>query len=167
MAKGKRYHYFVEGECEKKIIETLKENSLIIPGKIEILNVTQEMITEFKLRPLSEGTTIVFVFDTDAVNIDILKNNIRIIRGSSRFKALWTVLQVDNLEDEIVRSTSVKKITELLPSKSVKEFKNDFIKEKNLYKKLQKKDFDINKIWITNSKNQLPFINNDGDKIKK
>lgn len=166
MSKGKRYHYFVEGQCEKKLIETLKEQSLITPGKIEILNVTQEIIPELKLRPISEGTTIIFVFDTDVPNTEILKKNIETIRKNSHFKELWTVLQVGNLEDELVRSTSCKDIKELLPSKSIKDFKADFIKEKNLYSKLQAKGFDLDKIWIMNPKNGFSFVKNDGNKIK-
>ena len=38
MGKGKRYHYFVEGECEKKLISVLKEQKeLIVPGKIDFV----------------------------------------------------------------------------------------------------------------------------------
>ena len=33
MGKGKRYHYFVEGEFEKKLISILKEQkNQIVPG---------------------------------------------------------------------------------------------------------------------------------------
>ena len=167
MTGGKKYHYFVEGKCEKKLIETLKEHSLIVPGKVEIHNVTQEEITELKLRPLSEGTTIIFVFDTDIPDTKILKENIQIINNNNRFNVLWTVLQVKNLEDEIVRSTDIKLIRELLPSKSTKDFKSDFIKEKNLYSKLQAKKFDYSKLWITEPDKNYSFVKNDGNKVKR
>ncbi len=167
MAESKRYHYFVEGKCEKKLIDTLKEQkNQIISGKVEILNVTQELLTELKLRTISDGTIIIFVFDTDTDNIEILSKNIDLIRRSSRFKEVWCVLQVPNLEEELIRSTNIQDVKELLKSKSTKDFKVDFVKEKNLYKKLQEKKFDLNKIWCTKPGNGYKGIENDGKKIK-
>jgi len=60
------FQYFVEGDDEKRLIEVLKTDMrLIIPGKVQILNVVQERLTDLKLRTLQDGTTLVFVFDTD------------------------------------------------------------------------------------------------------
>ena len=33
-----RTQYFVEGECEKKLIRTLIEQKLILPGQTDVLN---------------------------------------------------------------------------------------------------------------------------------
>lgn len=39
----KTYTYFVEGECEQKLLNVIKANpSLIKPGKVHVLNVIQE-----------------------------------------------------------------------------------------------------------------------------
>lgn len=40
---NKNYHYFVEGEDEKKLLSVLKTDmQLILPGKIEHFNIIQE-----------------------------------------------------------------------------------------------------------------------------
>ena len=52
------FQYFVEGDDEKRLIEVLKTDMrLIIPGKVQILNVVQERLTDLKLRTLQNGTT--------------------------------------------------------------------------------------------------------------
>ena len=72
------YQYFVEGDDEKRLIEVLKTDMrLIQPGKIQVVNVVQERLTDLKLRVLSEDTILIFVFDTDTGNIDILNENIK------------------------------------------------------------------------------------------
>ena len=104
------FQYFVEGEDEKRLIEVLKTDmQLIQPGKIQVVNVVQERLTDLKLRVLPEGVTLVFVFDTDAGNVDILNENIRIAKKTSRTKAVYCITQVKNLEDEIVRSTDIQR----------------------------------------------------------
>ena len=48
------YQYFVEGEDERRLFEVLKTDMrLIQPGKIQVLNVVQEKLTDLKLRTLS------------------------------------------------------------------------------------------------------------------
>lgn len=54
------FQYFVEGDDEKRLIEVLKTDMrLIIPDKVQILNVVQERFTDLKLRTLQDGTTLV------------------------------------------------------------------------------------------------------------
>lgn len=54
------FQYYVEGDDEKRLIEVLKTDMrLIIPGKVQILNVVQERLTDLKLRTLQDGTTLV------------------------------------------------------------------------------------------------------------
>lgn len=138
------YQYFVEGEDEKRLIEVLKTDMrLIQPGKIQVLNVVQERLTDLKLRVLSEGTILIFVFDTDTGNIEILSENIKRAKKSFRVKNVYCITQVKNLEDELIRSTNIKRIDELLESKSKSNFKRDFIKEKNLKQKLEAHSFDL------------------------
>lgn len=43
------FHYYVEGDNEKRLIEVLKTNMLlIIPDKDQILNVVQEKLSDMK-----------------------------------------------------------------------------------------------------------------------
>lgn len=102
------YQYFVEGDDEKRLIEVLKTDMrLIQPGKVQVVNVVQERLTDLKLRVLSEGTILIFVFDTDSGNIDILNENIKKAKKSSRVKKVYCITQVKNIEDELIRSIPV------------------------------------------------------------
>lgn len=162
------YQYFVEGDDEKRLIEVLKTDMrLIQPGKIQVVNVVQEKLTDLKLRVLSEGTILIFVFDTDTDNVEILNENIKKAKKSSRVKKVYCITQVKNIEDELVRSTNIKRIEELLDSNSKSEFKRDFLREKNLKQKLTAHSFDLNKLWC--KKPQKPFnkISNESSVVKK
>ena len=122
-----RYHYYVEGNCEKKLIDEFKKQQLpIISGKIDVFNAVQEEFTNTRLRMLPENTVVILVFDTDTGIVEILKRNLEILKKYPRVKETWCVMQVHNLEDEIKRSTDVKEIKDLLGSKSNKEYKHDF-----------------------------------------
>ena len=67
------YQYFVEGEDEKHLIKVLKTDmKLIMPGKVQIFYVVQEIIKDSRLKILSNNTTLVFLFDTDVENTNIL-----------------------------------------------------------------------------------------------
>jgi len=116
---------------------------------------------------LSENTVVILVFDTDTGIIETLYRNLEILKKHPHVKETWCVMQVHNLEDEIKRSTDVKEIKDLLGSKSNKEYKHDFIIEKNLYDKLKKHQFNFDRIWVTNPDNVFSVIKNCGEKIKK
>ena len=58
--------YYVEGPCEQQLVAALKENpAKLIPGKIKVYNVVQNLIPKSQLLSIQCGTTIVLVFDTD------------------------------------------------------------------------------------------------------
>lgn len=82
-------------------------------------------------------------------------------------KGLICIPQVNNLEDELLRSCHIKQIKELLGSKSNKDFKHDLIVEKNLKKKLLNHGFDIQKFWNRNPENKFREISNGAINIKK
>ena len=167
MGKGKRYHYFVEGECEKKLISVLKEQKdQIVPGKIDVLDVTKERLTELKLRPLPDGVILILIFDTDTQETRILKENLDFLNSYQRIKEVWCIPQVKNLEDELVRATNIHSIKELLDSDGVNKFKADFIKEKRLLQKLCEKNFDLGKMWSSKPGKKYDWVGNDGEKIK-
>ena len=108
--KNSIVQYFVEGEDDKKMIDTLKtQMGLIKPGKVQVLNVVTEEITDLRLRALSPGTTVVLVFDVDAGNVDILGRNIKKLMKCSSISDVITIPQVPNLEGELLRTVTSRK----------------------------------------------------------
>ena len=58
--------YYVEGPCEQQLIAALKEApERLIPGKIKVFNVVQNLIPKSQMLSIQAGTTVVLVFDTD------------------------------------------------------------------------------------------------------
>ena len=142
--KSKFVQYYVEGEDEKKLVNVLRTQlGVIKAGKVQKLNVVEHEITNMRLRALTRGTMVVLVFDTDTGNRNILEKNIKILEECSIVSEVVLIPQVPNLEGELVRSCNIKKIEELLNSRTRNEFKSDLIRVSNLDKKLQEKQFDI------------------------
>lgn len=153
------YHYYVEGECEKKLVDTLKDNNngYIVAGKVNVFNVQQELLSNLHLVALKRNTSVILIYDTDKQNKQILSQNISTLKNNG-FKNIICVAQNKNIEDELIRSTNIKEIKELLNSRSNKDFKSDFIKEKNLMNKLNEHNFDIKVLW--NSNKEIDSIKN-------
>ena len=62
MKEGEYYHYFVEGEDDKKVISTLKSDfRSIVPGKVQKFNVIQNKLSKSHLRMLKYRTTVILV----------------------------------------------------------------------------------------------------------
>ena len=123
--------YFVEGPCEQQLIAALKENpSKLIPGKVKVYNVVQNLIPKSQMLSIQAGTTVVLVFDTDVAQTANLKKNLDLLRRYCRKLHLVFLPQVLNLEDELVCCTDVKAAFELTQSKSIRNFKTDFCKLK-------------------------------------
>lgn len=168
MAKNEIYQFYVEGEDEKRVIEALKKDmNSIVSGKVEVLNVIQKEIKIPRIRTLRTGTNVVLVYDTDVDGTDILESNIKLLKSSKHIKRIICVPQVKNLEDELVRATSVRQVMDILGSKTLKDFKRDLIKCTNLDKKLQDKEFDISRFWSEIPKNSFEKYGNDSKLIKK
>ncbi|MCI8293085.1 MAG: hypothetical protein HFH53_06070 [Hespellia sp.] len=167
MRKDQYYQYFVEGEDERKLVNVLKSDlKIIIPGKVQIFNVTQQKLTRLRIMNLRKGTKVVLIFDTDAGNISILKKNITFLEHESIISEIICITQVRNLEDELIRSCSIKQIKDLLGSKSNKDFKHDMIEEKNLGNQLEKCKFNFGLFWNTRDKDEYKEIENTAYKIK-
>ena len=159
--------YFVEGEDEKKLVNTLKNQlGVIRPGKVQKLNVVENKIPINILRTLKKGTMVVLVFDTDTEKTDTLNNNIEMLKDCSFISSVITITQVKNLEDELVRSCNIKNIKELLNSRSKKDFKSDLIRITNLDSKLKEHEFDINLFWSKQPDKPYQKIVNEADQIK-
>lgn len=160
-------HYYVEGKNEKKLISVLKSDMGVIKsGKVQKLNVLQSLITDASLRTLKNGTVVVLIFDTDTKRVDILNKNIQKLEACRFISQIITIPQVPNLEGELIRSCQIKRITELLNSRSEKNFKSDFIHVSNLDKKLMEHGFDLSVIWSQNLGTPYQNIINNSEKIK-
>ncbi|MGI5067063.1 hypothetical protein [Treponema putidum] len=164
MATDDVYIYLVEGQTEEQAVKMLKEK-YILSGKIRILH--QRKINNTLLRIMSPNSKVIIIFDTDVSNtVHTLDLNLNILKQEKI--ETFLIPQVNNFEDEIVYSTSVKNIKEILNSKSNSDFKSDFLKEKDCLKKLEDKDFDINKFWSRTADKNSPFskYNNNSKVIK-
>ena len=140
--------YYVEGKDEEKFIRVRKSDLRVIqPGNVQTLNVVQETLSNTRLMALRPRTMVVLIFDTDTGQTNILNNNLKRLKECPSVSEIVTITQVFNLEDELVRCCSINKITELLGSKSEREFKSDFIRSRNLADKLREHKFDINRLW--------------------
>ena len=115
---------------------------------------------------LKMGTVVVLVFDTDAGNIDTLKENIKFLNKQKTIKKVLCITQVKNLEDELKRSCNIKEIKELTGSKSNSDFKHDMRKEKQFGNKMMKKGFDMEKFWIKTDNHIYKEILNQAAEIK-
>ena len=159
--------YYVEGDDEKKLIDVLKTNLKVIKsGKVQKLNVIDKEITDAMLRTFKQNTLVVLVFDTDTNNIETLSKNINKLKKCSFVSKIITVPQVRNLEDELVRSCDIKKITQLLNSRSVSKFKSDLIHISNLDAKLLEHQFDIDVFWSQSPPAPYQHIINNSNEIK-
>lgn len=95
------YHYYVEGEDEKSLLEALKRDlGCIESGKVDIVNVVQTKFSIARIRPLKSDTIVVLVYDTDVDhNISILQYNVDFLKKQKGIKAVLCIPQVKNLED--------------------------------------------------------------------
>lgn len=167
MSKNDTYIYFAEGECEKKVIDTLK-NTHLQSGKIRVYNVLQKPITDYIVRQFKEKSIVILVFDTDVeTNLDILQKNITRLKSAKNIKKVILIPQIKNFEEEIIYSTNIKTIPQLLNSKSNKDFKTDFINCNNVLDKLIDVGFDFSKFWSRSHTGAFKIFTNESNKIKK
>ncbi len=165
--KDVNIQYYVEGEDEKKLLEVLKNKLKVIkPGKVLKLNVVTKRISDAVLRTLKNGTIVVLVFDTDTKDLDILEQNIKKLKEYRFISSVIAIPQVPNLEGELIHSCNIKRITELLNSRSKSEFKSDLIHVSNLDSKLIEHGFDIKLFWNQQPKPPYHQILNEAYKIK-
>jgi hypothetical protein len=170
MANSQIFRYLVEGECEKKITDCLKsECQSIVAGKVDVLNVTCKVISPAFIMALKKGTTVVLVFDTDRNNtcdVEMLERNINSLTERGGIKNIVCIPQVNNLEDELVRSCNIKEPRQLTKSKSNKNFKADFLHMSNLKGRLENCDFSISDFWSSVPQNEYKGLGNKASKIK-
>lgn len=150
------YHYFVEGECEEKLINTFKVPPYLYfqAGKVEVFNIISKKISNQRLMSLKNKTKVILVYDIDVVDVKLLNENVKILNGFG-FE-VFHVQSIRNFENEIEFSTKLKSINDMYKTDSKTEFKKRFISQSDLDKRLFKEDFNIDKIWSRINKNE-PF----------
>lgn len=161
--------YYVEGPCEQQLIAALKEApERLIPGKIKVFNVVQNLIPKSQILSIRPGTTVVLVFDTDVSQTSNLQRNLELLaRYCGKLKIVF-LPQVLNLEEELVRCTDVRAVTELTQSGSIKNFKTDFckMKTKDCRSMLGRHKLDYMRLWMTKTPESFAFVENNGSQIK-
>ena len=168
MRKTNRVIYFVEGECEAKLINALKEiPAAIRPGKVKIINVIQNLISASQLVQIQAGTTVVLVFDTDVPKTDCLKENIIQLRKKCTRVEVVFLPQVRNFEEDLVRCTDVERVSELTHSRSSRDFKRDFCAATNARNLLERHHLDMTRLWSTHPPEGFSFVMSNGDVIKQ
>ena len=150
------YHYYVEGECEERLINSYKipPFSCFKPGKVEVFNFIQKRISNQRLLTLNRNTIVILIYDIDVEKTEVLDDNIKKLNEFG-FK-VYHIQSIRNFEDEIVYSTDLKNINEMFNTESADEFKNYFIHQDKLVNRLKKEHFRIEKIWSRVNK-KSPF----------
>lgn len=162
--------YYVEGLCEQQLISALKEKpAVLIPGKIRVFNVVQNLIPKSHMISIQAGTTVVLVFDTDVPQTDRLRKNLELLKRYCGKLNIVFLPQVLNLEDELVRCTDVKSVTELTKSNSVSHFKTDFckLKVRDCRAMLERHKLDTEHLWMTSAPDVFDFVENNGYLVKQ
>ncbi len=159
--------YFAEGKCEERLLNALKENpQKIQSGRVKVFNVIQKILPKSQLVTIQADTTVVLVFDTDVLNTECLRENIkRLSTLCTRIKLVF-LPQVLNFEDELVRCCEIKSVTELTHSRSNKDFKRDFCSLTNVRAVLDRANFNVSRIWTENTSVEFAFIEKNSQEIK-
>lgn len=161
------YKYYVEGECERVVVNALKNDlKMIFPGKVEVFNVNQEQFTNLRLRTLKKGSTVILVYDTDVGDEKCLQKNIDFLNSKSNVKNIICIPQVNNLEDELLNSCAIREIKEITKSKSNKNFKSDISNCSNFSSRLLSCGFDFSKFWMRKPNNSFKKHGNNSRKIR-
>lgn len=167
MSKNAIYRYFVEGESEQILINALKTDlGLIVPGKVDILNVIQKKINKNWLRTMKPNTIVILVYDTDVEDVELLKKNIETLKKCAAVKDVWCIPQVKNLEDELVRACNIRNVMDLTGTRTLHDHKRAFVNSSNQSQMLERNEFDIRKLWSKVPDNAFAQFGNDSGKIK-
>ena len=162
--------YYVEGPCEQYLVDALKEEpAKLIPGKVKVFNVIQNLIPKSQILSIQADTTIVLMFDTDVEQTSILKKNLELLNRYCGKLHIVFLPQVLNLEDELVRCTDVKNVVELTHSCGVRNLKTDFckLKAKDCRAMLERHGLKTENLWATKVPEIFSFIEVNSNQVKR
>lgn len=161
--------YYVEGPCEQQLIAALKESpAKLIPGKVKVFNVVQNLIPKSQMLTIQAGTVVALAFDTDVPQTEILRKNLELLKRYCSKLRIVFLPQVLNLEDELTRCTDVKSVIELTRSNGIKNFKTDFcrLKVKDCRAMLERHKLESGQLWATKVPEEFSFVETNGNQIK-
>lgn len=146
----KKIVYYVEGDCEKRLLDIYKTNphNIFVPGKVYVFNFINKIITLDRLSALSRNSTIILVYDTDVANTSNLEANIKILKDHG-FHDIIHIQSIKTFEDELVYATSIRNINEIFNTESDNEFKSKFLRisKDSIASRLKKLNFNEELIW--------------------
>lgn len=146
--KRRDYVYYVEGQCEETLVRLLIGHFRILPpGKVKVLNITQQKFPPSLVYSFKPGTCIVFIFDTDAGNVSMAEAAIRKVLSLTVGVEVIAIPQVRNFEDELLHACSIRDVCVLTGSSSPSHFKRDFLRATNLDALLKTAGFDFARLW--------------------
>ena len=159
--------YFVEGRCEEKLLNALKEQpQKIQSGRVKVFNVIQNILSNSQLITIQPGTTVALVFDTDIPLTECLKDNIRRLgKYCSKVKIVY-LPQVLNFEGEIVRCSDLRSASDLTHSKSNKDFKRDFCAMTNIRAAIERVNLNVENLWAEEPPVDFAFLERNSSFIK-
>lgn len=174
MTKHTINQFWVEGDCEKKLIHSL---SLI--GKIDILDLSERTTEQLqrmvgKLSSNRKNLKLYIVFDTDILIrekkcLERFTQNINFLI-KQKFN-VYLLQQHRDFEEELCfcLNMSMKELHHQFQARNQREFKSNFIHEKNLINKLKlgkdSKFWQSNLIEILDSFKHLDYKSDDLAKI--
>lgn len=153
--------YYVEGECEERFLAAMKlQPAKLVPGRVRVFNVVQNLIPKSQLLEIQRGSIIVLVFDTDVMKTDYLQKNMGRLKKYCRKVRIVFLPQVLDFEDELVRNTDVREVRELTKSSTNKEFKRDFCRmtAQTCRQTLDHHHLDMNRMWSSTLPDGFSFV---------
>ncbi len=159
--------YLVEGETEKRLLKILKDGKNVYSGRIFVCNIVQERIRPAMFMSYGTKISIAAIFDTDTSTADLLKQNISILKDLPNFQEMVCIPQVSNFEDELCYACNIRDVRVITGSRSKSDFKRDFLNAGNILQKLNRKGFDVSKLWSREASGVFSFVINESYKIKR
>lgn len=160
----KQVLYFYEGETEKKLLTYLKNRKLIKAGKTKKFNLWKGKVNT-NIRTFNKDDEIFFIIDTDDISsVGVFKDNIKILQSYN----ICLIMQCKNLEDELCFACNKPNKNTLFldfyQTTSKDKFKSNFIKDKDIAKRLDDNKFKFSKLWSKNT-DFIKFLNDNNIEV--
>ena len=141
---------------------------MIYPGKVDRFNVIKRELKPNKLMSFQPGSCVVFVFDTDVEDTNILRKNISLVESMCSQVKLLTVMQVLTFEVEIEYATDVKHAQELTQTATISDFKSAVNKMKDIEFRnaLKRHKLDMIKLWAKKMPTVVQSFQQESGRIK-
>lgn len=107
---------------------------------------TYDVFTEALLNVLKTGFRYIVPGKIQRFNA-VQEGFVDFLKSQNTLGGVLCIPQVNNLEDELVRSCNIKNICELTHSKSKKKFKTDFANCTNMKARLKECEFSMKTFW--------------------